>query len=378
MENMGDEEKYLKDLLLRVCENGHLSAESSFSVSELYNADYPYLGKSKVTILRRDNLVNMLEVSLNAVKIGQVVDIGCGNLELLELLRDSELDISGQLTGIDPVPRTEIPQGVKFKNSFFDPELVPIKSDELPTLAVLDNVLEHIQELRNFISQISQWLRDEDYILICVPSYEAMVKNEQFEEITHEHSNYFTLSSLIALFVEFGFENLEAYSEIIDSRGYNFHLFKKISEKQERRQLEGSLHQGKFKSHSNRLALKERELLIEDGFFISLNNFQLRLVNSYPGGFTENFYGVGASELTPILAYYMNDDFGKLQTIFDSTPSKTGKFMPGIKARISPWETLENLGRDANLFICAPSVSRQIATNLKNKGFKNIWLPKVN
>ena len=377
MENKRDEEKYLKDLLLKVCENGHLSAESSFSVSELYNSNYPYLGKSKVTILRRRTLVELLKAYLNSVQIGEVVDIGCGNLELLELLRDSGLAINGEIIGIDPVPRTEIPQGVKFINGFFHPELAPINLSEFPTLAVLDNVLEHILELRNFISQISTWLRHGDYILICVPSYEAMVKNEQFEEITHEHSNYFTLASLIDLFVEFGFENLESCSEMIDSRGYNFHLFRKFSEKNERRHLNSSLLHGALKIRPNDLEIEEIEPHIENDFFNLLNNFQLKLVDSFPEGFSEDVYGVGASELTPILAYYMNDDFGNLQTIFDSTPSKMGKLMPGIRPRISSWEMLENLSRDSNLFICAPSVSKQISTNLRNKGFKNIWLPKV-
>ena len=84
---------------------------------------------------------------------------------------------------------------------------------------ILDNFLEHITELLIFIPLISARLRNRDHILICVPSYEAMVKNEQFEEITHEHSNYSTPKSLRDLFLEFSFENLESYSEMIESRG---------------------------------------------------------------------------------------------------------------------------------------------------------------
>jgi cyclopropane-fatty-acyl-phospholipid synthase len=313
-------------------------------------------------------VIELLVSSLSNCEFGNVVDIGCGNFELLEVLRESKFKVSGKFVGVDPVPRSDVPNGIEFINDYFSPESLVLENFIQPDLICMDNVLEHIDELQNFMSDLSKWTSKGDIILVCVPSYELMLKRKIFSEISHEHCNYFSVESLSNLFSEFGFETIAESSEVIHSRGYNFHLFKcsldtNIGEE------EGAQERG-----TQKIARPEN-YLENSSFEMKFKEFRDNLKKSLPVNFSGDAYGVGASELTPTLAYFLENDFSSLKGIYDSTPSKFYKFMPGIRPPILPWDELTQIDSSDNLVVLAPSVASEISATLSGMNFRNIWVP---
>jgi cyclopropane-fatty-acyl-phospholipid synthase len=218
------------------------------------------------------------------------------------------------------------------------------------------------------MSDLSKWTSQGDMVLACVPSYELMLERKIFSEISHEHCNYFSLQSLSTLFNEFGFETIAESSEVIHSRGYNFHLFR-FNPSTNLGQTEGARGSGTLKF----LPLDHE--IGDSSFEKNFSEFRKNLKKSLPETFKGAAYGVGASELTPTLAYFLQNDFSSLKGIFDSTPSKFHKFMPGIKPPILPWVELAQLNRNDNLVVLAPSVATEISATLGRMNFSNIWVP---
>jgi hypothetical protein len=357
-ESHSEASKFLKDITITICENGHLSLESSFNDTELYNSSYPYISKSKIINKRRDIIIDLFMEQVGVTTINNIVDVGCGNFELLEIFRNSKLIRKGELIGIDPVYRTEVPEQITFLNTHFAPDNINLELSNIPNLIIMDNVLEHIFEIQEFMDKLQNWLNTGDYLIVCVPSYEAMISRNQFTEISHEHCNYFDIDSVNKILSDFGFQCIESYSDVALSRVYNFHLFQKKSKRSD-------IELSKEAIYSNRLDKKYN-------FVKKFNSYRSKAKAAGITRLELNSYGVGASELTPAMAYFMENDLSLCNVIFDSTESKSYKYMPGIKPQIYPWEAIGQLPRNANLFVCAPSEASEITNRLLGLGFTNI------
>ncbi len=89
----------------------------------------------------------------------------------------------------------------------------------------------------------------------------------------------------------------------------------------------------------------------------------------------EPIWGVGASELTPTLAYFMKSDLHFLRGIFDTLSHKIGKYMVNIKPKILSMDDTSTTVSNDYYFISAPNIVYPILTNLKKHGAKNFIIP---
>jgi hypothetical protein len=170
------------------------------------------------------------------------------------------------------------------------------------------------------------------------------------------------------MFNDFGFKTIAEISEVIHSRGYNFHLFEAHSETNPNKKL-----------NAWKPSATENIQVGDEGatpsFEMIFEEFRRNLKKSIPEIFVGNAYGVGASELTPTLAYFLDSDLSTLSAIFDSTPSKFHKFMPGINPPILPWSELMRLNSNDDIVVLAPSVASEISAALSRMNLTKIWVP---
>ena len=119
----------------------------------------------------------------------KIVEIGCGKGFFLERMRENHFHI----TGFDPAYEGENPNIIK---DYFSDQYSNLDAD----LIVLRHVLEHVPDPLVFLHSIAKALNYTGKIYIEVPSLEWILNKGAFWDIFYEHCNYFTFSSLKAMF----------------------------------------------------------------------------------------------------------------------------------------------------------------------------------
>jgi len=106
--------------------------------------------------------------------------------------------------GCDPSPKTKIAIErfkIPIKKEFFDKKLYSQKFDCI----VIRHVLEYVEDLKNFLNEISSSLNLDGYLAIEVPNIVYTLKTGAIGSFIHEHISYFSSQSLEKLLSEMGY-----------------------------------------------------------------------------------------------------------------------------------------------------------------------------
>ena len=71
------------------------------------------------------------------------------------------------------------------------------------TIFFSSHTIEHLEDTVSFIHQLSNTLKKDDHIFLQFPSIEMMVEDKKFEQICHQHINYFSIESIYNLCKKF-------------------------------------------------------------------------------------------------------------------------------------------------------------------------------
>jgi hypothetical protein len=345
-------EKYSYDIEICQCKCGHVFSNSKYS--NFYTELYPYNGNAPGVQVRRNIGIAMLQQHINTKNLNAVVDIGGGQLEMVK--ETTKHWSAARRIVIDPVPLkddTGVTDDIEFYNEYFNGKNIQIKKKDIPSLYILDNVLEHIQNLHEFLQGITECSNFGDYVYVCVPSRELITNKLQFQEIIHEHVNYFSLRSLEQLFGKYGFHQVIAFCDSSGHRGYNYHLF--------------------VRNNSQVEILNESIL----NFSLAFSRYKtlLDVTLSQIDSLGCDMYGVCASELTPTLAYHMQSDFSFCRYIMDTSPHKLNKYMPKVHSKIVTMDDISKLPKDAYYFVTAPTIAKYVLPNLNKYTVQNVIVP---
>jgi len=341
------------DIDIYQCNCGHVFSLSQ--QSDIYSSSYAYNGNASGVQLRRKVGLSILKEKLGNLELNSVIDIGGGQLQMTKEVEKNWKTLRKIV--IDPVPiqsdKIDL-LGIEFFNEFFDGNNFKIEINSNPSLYILDNVLEHIANLSEFMEALFKSSHINDFIYVCVPSYEVIFEKIQFQEIIHEHVNYFSKEVVNNLFATFGFHQLHSFTDYGGERGYNYHLFKKLKSIDI------------VPSKVPKLNFDRRFSFYKKLLEINLNNIL---------DINKLMYGVCASELTPTLAYHMQSDLSFCKSIFDNSKHKLNKFMPLIKPEIIDFEGINKTPQDSYYFITAPSIAKKVSANLSLISRNNIIYP---
>jgi hypothetical protein len=347
-----ESEKCLFDIEVRQCLCGHVFSESKYS--SFYTDSYSYNGSAPGVKARRGIGLAMLKKNLSTRNLNAIVDIGGGQLEMLRELEGHFQAI--RRIAIDPVQlrdASDNTSNIEFYNEYFNGENFKIKKSNSPSLFILDNVLEHIKNLDDFLYGVTKSTSKGDFIYVCVPSRDVITQKLQFQEIIHEHINYFSLESVVQIFGKFGFNQIAYLSDSTGHRGYNYHLFLK----------------------DNSAIKKIKAPYLEFGPAFERYKLLLDTMLAQMNSISSDIFGVCASELTSTLAYHMDSDFSFCKAIYDTSPHKLKKYMPGVNSKIESMNDISNSLSDSYYFITAPTIAKYVIPNLNKYGVTNIILP---
>lgn len=281
------------------------------------------------------HMKNVLSIiKTNLPKNSLMIEVGCGKGDFVEMVQeDGYFQIRGFDASYDGSNKAIEKRYLHFKDR--------IKAD----VVVLRHVLEHIPQPHKFLNMLVK-VFGSSKIYIEVPNFDWILKNKTFFDITYEHVNYFSKTSLKKLFknkkTEHGYLFEEQYQYILSDISSLDKEFEITYDSKNWCNLDfDALFPEKNKT------LKRIDSLLKD--------------NSL-------FLWGAATKGCLFLAHCKSNKTLLKKVLFaiDQNPSKQGKFLPGSLIPIKPKKDFFKIAKDGDvLLICNPAYKKEIQEEIK-------------
>ena len=359
-------EKYYK-LKTWICKKCLLVQNEGFSNTKIiFNSNYSYFSSvSKSFLKHAKEYANKITSNLNLNKDSYIIEIGSNYGYLLKNFKKKKI----YCLGIEPSKNTaEKSEKLKIKviKKFFTYKLArELSKDRKADLIIANNVFAHVPNIRDFTQGLKKVLDLKGCINIEFPHLTNLIKNNQFDTIYHEHFFYYSLHSVINIFKKY---NLKIWKvEKIHTHGGSLRIY------------------ASHYSRNIKILNSVKKILKEEKKFGILNmkiyeNFQkkieqnkkntLQILNSYLEK-GKKIYGYGAAAKCSTILNYYGIKKNQIKGIFDNSPAKFGKYLPGCKIPILK-PTSKSLRNSDIILIFAWNLKKEIIKEIKLKTNKNI------
>jgi SAM-dependent methyltransferase len=281
------------------------------STSKIFQNHFEQAAKKYIEVFKLSKKDNILDIGSN------------DGIGLVPFQKKSFIN----LYGIEPaVNLFKITKKLKIRtfNSYLNLELAN-KINKKFKLITASNVFAHSDDLNSMTEAVKKLLRTDGVFIIEVQYLLNTIKDLTFDNIYHEHVNYWSVTCLKKYLKKFDLVLFNV--EKIGTHGGSIRVYV-------------SKNSGKFKIKSNveRILLEEKKFGIDK--FETFNNFAskiYKLKNNFQNNFKKLnpkkivFYGSPAKATTKLNFYGLQQ--GVFDTIEDN-PLKIGKVIPGVNVTI--------------------------------------------
>ncbi|MDA9732549.1 methyltransferase domain-containing protein [Acidimicrobiaceae bacterium] len=283
-------------------------------------------------------LASNLIKEFNLGKESVVVDIGSNDGIFLKPLVDRNI----KSIGVEPATNLAIDankNNLETINSYFDKKVVEsiIQKYGKVDIVTAFNVFAHSDKLKDLANDAFSLLKKDGVFIIEVQSLAEMIEKNLFDNVYHEHVNYWSLTNLVSFFEKLGFfvNNFQK----VETHGGSLRLF--ISRKK------------KIKSAVSEYIKYEENLGLNqvDTFYsfskkiIEQKNLALENINNLKkSGKKIIFYGAPAKATTLLNYYGINSKL--VQFTIEDNPLKVGKYIPNTNIEIIDKERAIKLDPD--------------------------------
>ena len=339
-------------LALFICKDCGLGQiGESVSPDEIFS-DYPYLSSMSSYWLDHASKFATDQIEkLTFENSDWVLEIASNDGYLLKFFKDANIDVLG-IEPAENVAEIAIAKGVETISKFFGlstaKELSKLKSS--PRLIVANNVFAHVPDMQDFLAGIAHLCDDNTRVSIENPSFINLLTLGQFDTIYHEHFSYLTAYSVSKIAKLFGLD-LYDVEQLETHGGSNRYWLAKSGIEN----VSDNVH------NTIRIEL-ERGLLSEQTHknFRGAFNETISGLNSWleKNASSRIFaYGAAAKGNTLLNAAGVNKD--QILAVFDASPEKQGRFLPGSKIPILDPEELAELV-PSDLLILPWNISKEV------------------
>lgn len=293
------------DQNLLYCEScGHGQLESLIAPNILYGTNYCFRTSDSSTARKgTEFFISVLnEVAPNR-NFKCVLDLGCNDLFLLDLLKDR----AAHRVGIDPVwTGRENERGDKsielFGMNFEDVDLSQFP--EKPDLIVCRHTLEHIVNPVEVVKSLINIAAKDAIFIFEVPGFDGLIQRYRFDQVFHQHAQYFSLASFLKMLAVAGGRHL--------LHRYNFHDWGAMAVAFTKGAVDESLgvKHWSIQDIADRYGIFQIQMQTAGKLLKDISNATI--------------YGYGAAQMLPVIGYHMNTDFRELISIIDDDESKDG------------------------------------------------------
>ena len=329
-----DEKDELYPLEMNYCSNCHNCQLSVVVDPKKMFSNYLYLSSTSKTF--RDHFNKAAKKYINEFKLSPnksyIVDIGSNDGVALKPFKDLKFK---KILGIEPaknLAKKANKEKIKTFNGFLDKKnLKKIKKNADIVLA--SNVFAHSDELKLMAECMLKLVKKEGTIIIEIQYLLNTLKDLTFDNIYHEHYNYWSLTSLVTFFNKFDAKIYKA--EKINTHGGSLRIYVKRSKKtkieksvKEILKEEENFGIKNYKTYQN-FAKKVYE--IRDN--VRKNISELKKNNKKIIG-----YGSPAKATTALNFFGISNE---IECIIEDNKLKQGKFLPGMKIPIKSKSSLK-------------------------------------
>jgi SAM-dependent methyltransferase len=360
------QKKLVHDQQLMVCPNcshvqiGHLE----FS-KELYDLSYTYRTSASTTSRNGVNFFcNTLTKEYKRNPEKKCLEIGCNDGYLLNLLsKDFK-----SLVGIDALWENQtfpysIEKNCKIYGGFFESMNFDTKFD----LIVSRHTIEHVSNLQSFFSSLRGLAHSETVFAFEFPGFEFLLDHQRFDQVFHQHINYFTLPSFKTLLRKHGFELTKVC--VNPNLWGAYIMFFKL--KRGADQTVGTIYDGDVTSGHALVGDIQKKYA---GFSRQMQ-FYGELVKSFKSG----VIGFGAAQMLPVIFYHMGIDGSDLSFVVDDDMEKNEKFYANLNLQIRSLESVADKSflEKQPVLLTAPDSMKPILKRLMGMEFERIINPFV-
>jgi 2-polyprenyl-3-methyl-5-hydroxy-6-metoxy-1,4-benzoquinol methylase len=338
------------------------NCQLSYTVeAEKLFSHYLYLsstGSSFVSHFREAAKLYIKELNLN--KSSQIIDIGSNDGIALKPFKDFGFL---NILGIEPAKNlADIANksGIKTINGFLNKELIK-NITEKADLLLASNVFAHVDDIKSMAECFFTLLKKDGIIILEVQYLLNTLLDFTFDNIYHEHVNYWSVLSINSFFRRFNATVFKV--EKINTHGGSVRVY--------------------VARNNNIKVDKSVNIFIKEEKKFGLNNFKIyknfsKRINEIRKNVRKNIniikrdnktivgYGSPAKATTALNFFNISKE---IDFIIEDNPLKQGKFLPGVKIPIRDKSYVKN--QPDYLLVLAWNFYDEIKKNNKNL-FKNI------
>ncbi len=288
------------------------------------------------------------------------MEIGANDLYLLDKFYNN---INLALT-IDPciIPNKKLKKINCIKD--FLENVDPKKINFKPDIVICGHTLEHIADPLIFMKNLKKFTNKKTKFFFQFPSCESLIDRRAFDQVHHQHFNFFSVSSFNSLLRKIKFV-LNKFEICEHHYGSLMTYFVNDDALSNYKKLKTSLGTSSYKLSKS---YKEYNVYMQNLINV-IQNYKKR-------GF--KLYGVGAGLMLPLVNYHLNGILNICDGLLDDDKSKINKFFPNINV---PIKSLKNTDLTKSLaIICSTASSvttRKLVEVCKAKNANIILIPSL-
>jgi hypothetical protein len=312
-------------LHVRVCRKCFLvQADDAVPADHIFDADYAYFSSystSWVEHARRYAVAMAERFGLGPDSL--VVEVASNDGYLLQHFVAMDIPV----LGVEPTANTAkaaIERGVPTEVAFFGEETGRrLAARGRADLMAANNVLAHVPDIADFVSGFRELLADEGAVTFEFPHLLNLIEKVQFDTIYHEHFSYLSLLAVEQVLRASGLRPFDV--ELLSTHGGSLRLF--------------ACHMGSGHEETEALkALRVREAAAGLGAIETYRDFAPRveavrasfrafLAAEKRAGRRLAAYGAAAKGNT--FLNYCGATPADIAAVFDASPAKQGRYLPG-------------------------------------------------
>jgi len=327
-------------LTVQLCVNCGLSQLDTVVSSQDIFDEYLYLSStSRALVNHYEKMTKTIIHKFCPQTDSLIVDIGCNDGITLKCYPKNHFN----LLGIEPSSSGDFATkaGLEVEKNFFSEEFSNILVSKYgqATIITATNVVAHVDNIRDFVSGISIFLKKNGIFVIEFPYLKNMLEENFFDIIYHEHLSYLSITPLKHLFSLYNLKifNIETVNVGASGPGLRIYVSHESSKFSSDNIVSEYLNMEKklnFKKIEPYISFSKTVLSIKDDLISlikKLNNSN-KIVAAY-----------GAPAKGNTMLNFLGLDKNQIKAVADNTPLKIGKLTPGTHIPIVTDEEFETL-----------------------------------
>lgn len=369
------EDELFYDLEIAACPGcAMVQLVTSIEPQLLFRADYPYLSSSSARMREHFAAVARRLIAEELRPTSFVVEIGCNDGVMSGVLAEAGV----RHVGVEPsaeVAAAAARRGVRVMVDFFGEPTAEriLAQNSAADVIYAANVLSHIPDVGSVWRGIDRLLADAGVVIFEEPYLGDILAANAFDQFYDEHVFYFSVISVQRMLELRGLELVDVTPLPVHGGSMRYSAARPGS-----RDVDPSVHAELDRERA--AALMDARTL--DDFRTRVETTRDRLIELLGGLADEGrrVVGYGATAKSCTAINYCGITTGLVECIFDSTPSKEGKYSPGAHLPIRPAEAFAHLDADYSLLFAwnhAEEILAREAEFARRGGRWILYVPEV-